>query len=377
MTTTLVAAAIAAALFLTGAPPDGTTLQHDADALLNYGAPGVLVELRTPAGSTAVRSGFGDVAAGTPIPWDAEFRIGSTTKPFVAATVLQLVGEGRLALEDTVERWLPGVVTGNGNDGTTITVRQLLQQTSGLFDYARDLTYRSSAEAFAATRLNGMTLAEGVAMAMKHQPNFAPGTEWEYSNTNYLLAGMIIEKITGNSWGDEVRSRILDPLGLHHTYVPGHDPAIRGPHPIGYQRFSPEGPVLDVTEFDTTIAGSAGQMVGTTEDVNRFLQALIGGEVLRPAELAEMQKTVPATRFDRAWPGIRYGLGIESMPTSCGTIWAHGGDIVGFQTRNGITADGTRSVVVVMNTNSFVPKAGTPKPTHDLSNDLIEHALCG
>jgi len=108
------------------------TLQRDADALLRQGAPAVLVELDTARGDVRVRSGYGDVAARTPVPWRAKFRIGSYTKTFVAATLLQMSGEGRLSLDDTVDKWLPGVVRGNGNVGRKISVRQLLQHTSVL-----------------------------------------------------------------------------------------------------------------------------------------------------------------------------------------------------------------------------------------------------
>jgi D-alanyl-D-alanine carboxypeptidase len=113
-------------------------------------------------------------------------------------------------------------------------------------------------------------------------------------------------------------------------------------------------------------------MVSTTEDGNRFLQALLGGEVLAPEQLAEMQRTVPAPPFEEHFPGVRYGLGIMFMPNSCGGYWSHGGDIHGFMTRNGVTPDGSRSVVVSINTDSLDPGPG-PDPTLG----LVEHALCG
>jgi D-alanyl-D-alanine carboxypeptidase len=118
-----------------------TAMQRDVDALPNYGAPGVLAELHTTRGDVRVRSGYGDVTARTLVPWNAEFRVGSFTKTFVSATLLQLVGEHRLSLDDPVDRWLPGVVSGNGNDGRKISVQQLLQQTSGLPDFLQGLPY--------------------------------------------------------------------------------------------------------------------------------------------------------------------------------------------------------------------------------------------
>jgi D-alanyl-D-alanine carboxypeptidase len=356
--------------------PPTATLQRDADALLDLGAPGVLAELVTPHGKAKVRSGLGDVAAGTPVPWNARFRIASSTKAFVSATLLQLVGERRLSLEDTVERWLPGVVTGNGNDGSRIIVRQVLQQTTGLHDYLAELPFLFTLEGFQQNRYLGLRPEEAVALAVRTAPTFAPGAEWEYSNTNYVLAGMVVEKVTGHTWQQEVRSRIIRPLGLRDTVAPDTSPTIPGPHAIGYQRFSAEGPDIDATGLNPSWAGAAGAMISTTEDLNRFLRALLSGEVLRPAELAEMRRTVPATRFEAGWPGVRYGLGLMWIPNSCGGSWSHGGDIHGFLTRDGVTPDGSRSVVVSVNTDSMVPKPGVPAPTEDVAIDLIDHALC-
>jgi D-alanyl-D-alanine carboxypeptidase len=357
--------------------PTTATLQRDADALLDLGAPGVLAEVVTPTGKTKVRSGFGDVAAKTPVPWNARFRIASYTKTFVSATLLQLVGEGRLSLEDTVERWLPGVVAGNGNDGARITVRQVLQQTTGLRDYLEELSFLFTEEGFQRNRFMTLTPEDAIALAVKGPPTFEPGAEWEYSNTNYVLAGMIISRVTGHSWQHEVRERIIRPLGLRDTSAPDTSPSIPGPHAIGYQRFSLEGADIDATELNPSWAGAAGAIISTTDDANRFLRALLSGRVLRPAQLAEMRTTVPATRFEAGWPGVRYGLGLMWIPNSCGGSWAHGGDIHGFMTRNGVSADGTRSVVVSVNTDSMVPKAGVPQPTKDVAIDLIDHALCG
>ncbi|WNV88909.1 serine hydrolase domain-containing protein [Umezawaea sp. Da 62-37] len=372
MTTVLGTTAVGVA----DASADKRTLQRDADALLALGAPGVLVQLDTPTWRARVRSGFGDVAAGTPVPWDARFRIGSYTKTFVAATLLQLVGEGELSLEDSVERWLPGVVAGNGNDGAKITVRQLLQHTSGLPEYLEQLPHLFDQAEFEQHRFDTLAPEDAVALATKSAPVFEPGTEWSYSNTNYALAGMIIAEVTGNTWQHEVQARIIRPLGLRDTYTPGTSPHVPGPHAVGYQRFTPESADVDVTALNPSWGGAAGEIISTTADGNRFLRALVGGEVLRPAQLAEMQKTVRAAKFDEGWPGARYGLGLMWVPNSCGGSWSHGGDIHGFKTRNGVSPDGSRSVVVSINTDSMTPKPGVPAPTQDVTVDLIDHALC-
>ncbi|HEY0536760.1 MAG TPA: serine hydrolase domain-containing protein [Actinoallomurus sp.] len=363
------------------------TMQRDADTLLDYGAPGVLTELHTTQDDVRVRSGFGNVTARTPVPWNAKFRIGSFTKTFVSATLLQLVGEHRLSLEDTVDQWLPGVVRGNGNDGREISVRQLLQQTSGLPDFLQGMPYLSYQAGFDENRFKTMTPQQAVALAMKYKPAFAPGTQWGYSNTNYILAGMIINSVTGHPWQQEVRNRIVEPLGLRHTYLPDTFPLIPRPHAIGYERFltpdsTPENPKygepVDATVQNPSWGGSAGEIISTTDDADHFLQALVSGKVLRPAQLAEMQKTVPTdTNFQHNWPGSRYGLGLMWIPNSCGGSWSHGGDIQGFMTRNGVSPDGSRSVIVSVNTDTPMPKAGVPAPTKDMTIDLIDHALCG
>ncbi|GLZ00054.1 serine hydrolase [Actinoplanes sp. NBRC 103695] len=384
-------AVVAASVPVAGATPitpDRTAvLQRDADAMLEYGTPGVLAEVDTPHGDLRVRSGFGNVEAGTPVPWDAKFRIGSFTKTYVATTVLQLVGEGRLSLDDKVDKVLPGVVRGNGNDGRRITVRQLLQHTSGLPDYLAGLPDLFTEEGFQRIRYQTITPERAIELAMGFPPEFAPGTQWNYSNTNYMLAGMIIEKVTGHSWQSEVQRRIIKPLHLTNTYTPGTRTTIPNPHAVGYERFPGEGATpddpkygepIDATNLNPSWGGAAGEMISTASDGNRFLRALLGGHLLRPAQLAEMKRTVPTNDgFRGNWPGARYGLGLMYVPNECGGAWSHGGDIMGFKTRNGATGDGSRSVVITFNTDSFKPDPGVQPPATDVSIPLINHALCG
>nr|WP_264158877.1 serine hydrolase domain-containing protein [Streptomyces sp. SS1-1] len=182
-------------------------LQRDADAVRDTGATGLTVLARDGSGrETQVRSGTASLKDGGRVPLDAYYRIGSDTKTFTAVTTLQLVGEGTLSLDDTVERWLPGVVAGNGNDGSRITLRNLLQHTSGLADYT-DIAFEDPAELtperFHAQRFRSQTPEEQVAVAMGRAPSWLPDaddpgaeTRWAYSNTNYVVLGMIIEKAT-------------------------------------------------------------------------------------------------------------------------------------------------------------------------------------
>jgi D-alanyl-D-alanine carboxypeptidase len=301
-----------------------------------------------------------------------QFRIGSASKTFIATVVLQLAGEGRLSLSDTVAHWLPGVVSGHGNDGRRITVRELLQHTSGIYDYTQDFPEVASAAGFQAGRFTTYTAAQLVAIAMRHTPAFAPGTSWAYSNTNYILASMIISKITGRSWEQEVSQRIIQPLGLRHTITPGTYPYIPGPHMDGYSSFG-TGPAINVTAANMTYAGAAGALISTTADLTRFYQALIGGRLLRPAQLAEMEKTVPAHPLDVVWPGVRYGLGLMWIPLSCGGgYFSHGGDVPGYSTRDGITPGGQRTAVVEETGDGT--KSGLV--TEHAMDALIDQELC-
>ncbi|WP_035855908.1 serine hydrolase domain-containing protein [Cryptosporangium arvum] len=360
-----------------------TTLQQDANAIVRQGSPGVLAELSTTHGSTTVRAGFGNTTTKEPVPRNAKFRIGSFTKTFVATTVLQLVGEGKVALDAPIEKYLPGTV----KNGKNITVRQLLQHTSGLADYlaAPEFAFLGDREAFEKGRVRDFTAEELVALGMKQKPLFAPGTSWQYSNTNYALAGLLIEKVTGDDWRDQVNERIVRRLGLTDTTAPGTDHSVPDPHAVGYERFpgagaTPEDPrygePIDATELSSTWGDAAGEIISTTKDGNRFLRALLSGKLLKPAQLAEMKKTVAAKPFQAIWPGARYGLGLMSSTSPCGLIWGHGGDILGYKTRNGASENGTRSVIVSMNTDSLKPLPGAPKLTTDVSVPLIQHAIC-
>lgn len=378
MTALLTLAAAATSVASVAAPASAaapSVLQRDADAIRDLGVTGVQARVTGPDGrSRVVTSGVADVRTKRPVPAGGRFRIASVTKTFTATTVLQLVGEGRLSLDDTVERVLPGVVRGNGNDGRRITVRNLLQHTSGLHD---DIPGIDSPESYARHRLDTHTPEELVARAMKHKPDFAPGASWKYCNTGYLLLGMIIKKVTGNPWDVEVRNRILRPLAMNQTTFPGESPRIPGPHAKGYHLFETGG-LTDVTENrDGSWAGAAGGLISTTADLDRFLRALDAGRLLRPAQLAEMRRGVPLQgELAVVWPGAKDGLGLFSRPLTCGgRYYFHGGDILGYKTRNAVTSDGRRSVVVSMST-MIEDTMEHAVQQENAASTLIDNALC-
>jgi D-alanyl-D-alanine carboxypeptidase len=258
------------------------------------------------------------------------------------------------------------VVDGNGNDGNAITVRHLLNHTSGLFNYTADFPEIASVDDFQADRYTTWTPQQLVGIAMRHAPDFAPGTQWEYSNTNYILAGMIIQKATGRTWQQEVTRRVIRPLGLRDTSAPDTSARIPGQHLHSYSDFGGSGPVIDATDFNPSAAGSAGAMVSTTADLTRFFSALLGGKLLRPAQLAEMKTTVRAESLDPVWPGARYGLGLMEIPLTCGGVYySHAGDLPGYTTRDGVSADGRRTVVL----------EATGDGAPDLSTEMAQNAL--
>ncbi|MFF7872974.1 serine hydrolase domain-containing protein [Streptomyces californicus] len=326
------------------------------------GGPGALVEVRDRRGSTVLTDGVADVTSRTPVHRDSRFRIGSMTKAFTATAVLRLVEEGRVRLDARVERYLPGVVRGHGNDGRAITVRQLLQHTSGLPDFLDHLDPREIVKDPLAHR-DPLDL---VNIALAHPPEFDPGSGWSYSNTGYLLAGMIIERVTGRTYAEEIQRSVIEPLGLEETSVPADDPEIPGPHPRGYVRPGDGAPLLDITAVNPSVGGAAGGIISSGSDVNRFLGALLGGELLHPAQLREMMRTTPTGSAD----GRRYGLGLESKPLPRGgRYWGHTGDFLGYETAAGATVDGREATVMV----NLGP--GSSDAQSDGIQDAIETAL--
>jgi D-alanyl-D-alanine carboxypeptidase len=374
----LLAVEIAPGQSRAGVPAGATALQRGADAIHALGVPGVLIEAVVDGKRTAARSGVAELESNAPLAPDAHFHIASNTKVFVATVTLQLVGEGKLSLEDSVEKWLPGLVTGNGNDGSRITIRNLLQHSSGLVDYNSDLPVKNAAD-WARERLRTYQLQDLVKLAMRHPPLWLPEPDeqrFSYANTNFVLAGMIIERATGRSWQDEVRDRIVRRLRLRHTIAPGTSAGMPEPYVHTYFRFAVDGPFVDTTIFNSSFVGPAGGLISTTADLNTFFRALLGGKLLSSVQLSEMQQTIDAKQLQDLYPGLRYGLGLMWRPLSCGGgYWNHTGNGISGATRNGVTADGRRSVVVYMSAELHEPQVWPRQ--EKAAYDLIEQVLCG
>ncbi|MBC9716578.1 beta-lactamase family protein [Streptomyces sp. TRM66268-LWL] len=327
--------------------------QAALDAAVQAGVPGAAAQVKDAYGVWPGTSGIGNLQTKAPRSAFDRYRIGSTTKTFVATVLLQLAAEGKLALDDSVETWLPGVLQGNGYDGRRITVRQLLNHTSGIFSYTGDPEFleRGFTEKFLEHRYDTYTPQQLLEMALRHPPVFAPGSAWSYSNTNYTLAGLIIQKATGRPYEDEIRRRIVQPLGLYATSVPRTSAALPLPSSRAYSKLSlrprPDSPVHDVTELNPSAAGAAGAMISDSGDLNRFYAALFGGRLLPAAQLKEMRTTVPVPA---GLPFQAYGLGLMKFELSCGTsVWGHAGNIQGSATQAVATADGGHALAVNFN----------------------------
>ncbi|MEU6425035.1 serine hydrolase domain-containing protein [Microbispora sp. NPDC046973] len=344
------AAALAACTALAVVPgaahaaPASDAVQKSLDALVRAdGFPAALASVRGRDGRVRdYTAGVADLRTGAKVPVDGYVRIGSNTKTFTAVVVLQLAGEGKVRLDEPIETYLPALVRGRGGDGRRITVRQLLQHTTGLPNYTAFLA--QGALPYQHTYFQPRELLD---MALKEKSHFSPGTKWEYSNTNYVILGLLVEKVTRRPLNEEITDRVVKRIGLRHTYFPNvGDQGIRAPHPKGYHRDDPGKPLTDVTEWDPSFGWAAGQMNATPSDLNRFFTALLGGKLLEPEQLAQMRTTVDAS--SGLWPGARYGLGLVSTPLSCGGLaWGHGGDIMGYSTTDAATDDGRAATIAV------------------------------
>jgi D-alanyl-D-alanine carboxypeptidase len=335
-------------------------LREGLDGVTAESAVGALMEVRDEDGVWRGTSGVAELGTTREVSAQSRFRMGSITKTFVATVALQLVAEGRLELDDTVEAWLPGVVP----DGHRITVRQLLNHTSGLADYRRTLPMPPSPE-FLDNRLRTWSAAELMQRAVADPPRFEPpGSDYAYSNAGYLLLGRLIEKVTGRSYGAEIERRIIRPLGLRGTSLPGTSPHIHGPHPHGYVPIQQDSGMrlVDLTEMNPSVMGASGEMISTTSDLNRFMAALLSGRLL-PDHLLDEMKT----------PGVEhseYGLGLRRRDTSCGVrVYGNDGDALAYQSWSFATEDRRRQAAIAL-TPDF---RGDPD---DAVDALLDTAFC-
>lgn len=334
-------------------------LQAALDDVVTAGASGVTLRVDNGARTYRLASGQSRLRPPQRMRPEANIRVGSITKTFVSTVALQLVGEGRLSLDDTVEQWLPGLVP----RGAQITVRQLLNHTSGLFNYTDDDAFISEV---LTNPLNAYTPQQLIALANSYPPLFSPGAYWSYSNTNYIVAGLILEQVTHQSMSQLIQLRITRPLRLRHTYLPDSSPDIQGYYAHGY--FPPaltgDG-YLDVTRLSPTVAGAAGALVSNVDDLRRFFGALLGGQLLGPDQLAEMEDLVQVE------DDLGYGLGLYRSETACGPVWGHDGGIPGYATIARNDETGRRGIALGLPTD-----VDADEQISDAADRLLDVATC-
>ncbi|WP_280207832.1 serine hydrolase domain-containing protein [Nocardia cyriacigeorgica] len=329
-------------------------LQQVIEEIADSGFVGVSVRVNDERGEWVGTAGSAELGGTTTPPVDGHVRIASNTKTFTATLVLLLVAEGAIELDSPVADYLPGFALDQ-----RITVRMLLQHTSGIFNFTGELyddgtvvlgipaPGTPAGEEWVAGRFKTYRPQELVELALSKPTRFAPGTGWSYSNTNYALARLLIEQVTGRSFAEEMRRRILDPLGLSGTVVPQTSPEMPEPHPHAYYRCTDNGEetIVDVTRHNPSWNPCGGDMISTTRDLHLFISALLRGELL-PADLLAQQCTPHPTGI----PAMDYGLGvfIRDLGPDGGVVITHNGAHAGYATLMYSTPDGATTMTAAL-----------------------------
>ncbi|SDH78961.1 serine hydrolase domain-containing protein [Nonomuraea jiangxiensis] len=312
----------------TEAGQDRPELEKAIQAFVDAGFAGMQMRVNDERGEWVGSAGVRKLGASANPPTNGRFRVGSSTKTFVATVMLQLVAEGKVELDSPAAGRLPQF----GLD-PRITVRMLLQHTSGLFNYTGEhhpeveTGLPAVGKEWVDNRFRTYQPEELVRFALSKPARFEPGTEWSYSNTNYTVAALLIEQVTGRPYAEELRQRILEPLGLRGTVAPGAQLDIPGPHAHGYSRYQDAGQwkVVDVTRQNPSLLYAAGDMISTTDDLHTFFSALNSGKLLPAWLLTEMRTPHPRSG------ALVYGLGlsVQDLGPSGGTVLHHNGSAPG------------------------------------------------
>lgn len=357
---------------------DPAELDAAMDHLHRAGMPGLFAEVRAGDQIWRGAAGVADVATGRPVTVGMRHRVGSITKTLTAAAVLQQVENGRIELDDPISRYLPRLVPGERGDA--ITIRMLLNHTSGLAEY---LPYAyPSLKAFPAladtrpesiednrfTRFDPVELIEmGVTAPAAGTPGGTPGV---YSNTNYLLLGELLTKVTGTAAEEYISRNVIDRAGLRDTELPV-DPDIAGPHSEIYEAwFGMIDPPRDYSVYDMSWVGPAASLISTVADLNRFFGMLLAGQIVSRSSLEQMQRTVPV--ISQEGKIIDYGLGLQPMQApGRETFWGHGGTAWGAGAMSMIRADGRRQMSIAVNLQRWnrLDSSGRPQP-HPIDDAL-------
>ncbi len=369
-------------------PLNPDELDTAIDELHRSGMPGVFAEVRD--GDQVWRGGAGvaDLSTGRAVTPDMSHRVGSITKTFTAAAVMQQVEGGQVQLDAGIGHYLPRLVP--GERGQVITVRMLLNHTSGLAEYlpyaypslkAFPRLVDTTPESLDDNQFKQFQQTDLIDMGVTAPPVGTPGsTPGMYSNTNYLLLGQLLEQVTGTTAEDCITRSVIERAGLRHTEFPV-GPHIDGPHSRMYEAwFGMIDPPRDYSVFDMSWVGPAASLISTVADLNRFFAILLAGEIVDRSSLAHMQRTVPV--ISQEGKKIEYGLGLHRREVpGCGTFWGHDGSVWGGGAMSMASADGKRQMSVAVNLQRWneLDSSGKPRPhpIDDALKALYELAMCG
>ncbi|OLZ65653.1 serine hydrolase [Streptomyces amritsarensis] len=303
--------------------------------------PGVGVGLWIDGDEAYVRAfGTSDKTTGAPIKTDMHTRIGSVTKTFTITGVLQLVDDGKVRLDAPISTYLDGVP-----GGEKITVRQLAEMRSGLYNYTEDSRWLA---AFKADPYRAWTPQQLLDIAFRHPADFAPGARWEYSNTNTVLLGLLVEKISGRPLHAYLEQEVFEPVGLDATSLPT-GAEITSPFVHGYTNFTPDGATVDASQWNPSWAWSAGAMISTIDDLHSWVPTLVSGRLpdgdrlLEPGTQAQRLRMLPTGH-----PGVGYGLGISAIAGWIG----HNGELPGYETVAVRLPQDRATMVIVVNSDA-------------------------
>ncbi|GAA4706045.1 serine hydrolase domain-containing protein [Phytohabitans rumicis] len=335
------------------------------------GMPGAYAEVRESDQTYRFAVGVADVATGRPARPGAYHRIGGATKTFVGVAILQLAGERLIDLDAPIGRYLPDVVP--DERGRHITVRMLLNHTSGLADFTRislaaegetvpDGVLFGSLRSIADTATRTISPRALARLGLGLPAVAAPGARWSYSNTGYVLLGLLIERVTRCAYEDVLTRRVLRPLGLRNTFLPRRR-RLPDPHLDAYVPWS-DGALREFTTYDMSWAWANCDLVSTAADMNRFYRLLLSGHALAPALLREMKATVPMSEQFPTFAG--YGLGLLWLSSQCGRSWGHDGFAIGHNVFTRCTEDGTTAQFTVMENLNFYPTMSPQFPSHPI-----------
>ncbi|MFE4589680.1 serine hydrolase domain-containing protein [Streptomyces laurentii] len=352
--------------------PAGSALAEVIAGLPSKDATAALVRVGGTEGTWRGTTGVHDLTTGRPADPDARFRAGSVTKVFTAAVVLQLASEGRIDLDRPARAYLPDLIPATYGE---VTVRQLLNHTHGI--PAAEMP-GDTVEEWYARRLDTHDPRAMVRSATARPREFAPGEKQHYLNIGYTIAGLLIERVTGDTYEHQLAARVLGPLGLRDTYSPGTSPRIEGPHNHGYQTMRLDDGstgLRDVTVWGATDGWAAGDLISTTADLERFTRALFAGRVVRGPLLEEMF-TLPKVADSRSGEPAAYSVGLSMKVLGGREVWGKTGGRWGYNAAIASTRDGARTLVYSVNStdakgqdtnrvalNLMLATFGMPSPT--------------